>query len=166
MPKTLVFLMIGLFFGTGLGFLFAATSGAALDGHTHEPTNSAVNEPADHDHSAMSHDHSQLINTSGPVPTVALVFHPDGPQSRNMEIRLENFAFDPVAVNGKHVEGYGHAHVYVNDTKLARVYGPWVHLEALPPGTHEVRVTLNSNNHSQLAVNGQPIEATATLVIE
>lgn len=166
MPKTLTFLIIGLFFGTGLGFLFAATSGAQLEGHSHGAENSAVHDHSAHDHSGMDHDHSKLTEVTGPAPSINLVFHPDGAQSRNLEIEVENFTFDPVAVNGEHVEGRGHAHVYINNIKIARAYGSWMHLEALPLGTHEVRVTLNSNDHSQLAIGGTPVEAVATVVIE
>ncbi|MEL7254150.1 MAG: hypothetical protein AAGL23_08235 [Pseudomonadota bacterium] len=162
MPKTVIFLIIGLFFGTGLGFLFAATG----EMQHHGATDASVHDHSAHDHSAMGHDHSKLTDVTGPAPSIALVFHPDGPQSRNLEMQVENFTFDPVAVNDAHVDGRGHAHVYINDIKIARAYGPWMHLEALPVGTHEVRVTLNANDHSQLAVDGAPIEATATLVIE
>ncbi len=35
MQKPLMFLVIGLFFGFGLGFLFAAANGVTLDGHDH-----------------------------------------------------------------------------------------------------------------------------------
>lgn len=166
MPKTLTFLIIGLFFGTGLGFLFAATGNSQMQDHAMGATDSAVHDHSAHDHAAMDHDHSKLTEVSGPVPSVNLVFHPDGKQSRNLEMQVENFSFDPVAVNGAHIEGRGHAHVYINNIKIGRAYGPWMHLEALPFGTHQVRVTLNANDHSQLAVDGAPVEATATLVIE
>lgn len=166
MPKTLTFLIIGLFFGTGLGFLFAATGSSQMHEHAMGPTDSAVHDHSAHDHAAMGHDHSALTEVTGPAPSITLVFHPDGKQSRNLEMQVENFTFDPIAVNGPHIEGRGHAHVYINDIKMGRAYGPWMHLEALPIGTHDVRVTLNANDHSQLAVDGQPIEAVATLVIE
>ncbi|MEM7732740.1 MAG: hypothetical protein AAF280_08155 [Pseudomonadota bacterium] len=164
MPKTVIFLIIGLFFGTGLGFLFAATGEMQHQGAG--ATDRSVHDHSAHDHTATGHDHSKRTDVTGPAPTIALVFHPDGPQSRNLEMQVENFAFDPEAVNEAHIEGRGHAHVYINDIKIARAYGPWIHLEALPIGTHQVRVTLNANDHSQLAVAGQPVEATATLVIE
>lgn len=165
MPKTLTFLIIGLFFGTGLGFLLAATSGTTGD-HAMGASDSAVHDHAAHSHGAMDHDHSKLTEVTGPVPTLTLTLHPDGRQSRNLEMQVEHFTFDPVAVNGDHVAGRGHAHVYINDIKIGRAYGSWMHLEALPIGTHELRVTLNSNDHSQLAVDGAPIEATTTVVIE
>ncbi len=165
MPKTIIFLIIGLVFGAGLGFVLAASTGVQPADHA-GATDASVHDHSAHDHAAMGHDHSKLTEVTGPAPTISLTFHPDGPQSRNMEMQVKNFAFDPVAVNGAHIEGRGHAHIYINDIKIGRAYGPWVHLEALPFGTHEVRVTLNANDHSQLAVDGTPIEAVATLTIE
>ncbi len=163
MPKTFIFLVIGLFFGFGGGFLVAATTGSQLQGHDHGPE---VHDHAAHDHGESGHDHTELTEAGDPAPRLSIALHPDGAQSRNLEIRVENFAFDPEAVNGTHIPGRGHAHVYVDGVKLGRAYGPWYHLSALPVGEHEVRVTLNANDHTQLAVEGEPIEATETLVIE
>lgn len=155
MPKTFAFLIIGLFFGTGLGFLLAATSGAQMEAHDHSA----------HDH-GKSHDHAALTEVTGPVPELAVTLHPDGLQSRNLHIEASNFAFAPEAVNGAPVPGQGHAHIYVNDIKIARIYAPWFHLDALPKGTHEIRVTLNANDHSQLAASGKPLETTTQVTIE
>ncbi|MDM8164432.1 hypothetical protein [Roseovarius sp.] len=165
MPKTFIFLIIGLFFGTGAGFLLAASTGAQVEGHAH---GADVHDHSAHDHGegTEGHDHSQLTEAEGPAPELSIAFHPDGAQSRNLEIIVQNFTFDPQAVNGAHVPGHGHAHVYVNGVKIARAYAPWFHLSALPVGEHEVRVTLNANDHTQLAVEGEPIEVTETLVIE
>jgi hypothetical protein len=129
---------------------------------------------AAHDHSAhdhgqgdmSGHDHSTLTEAVTPAPTLTLRVLPDSKQSRNLHIETTNFTFDPEGVNGPHKLGHGHAHVYINGIKQPRAYGPWMQLDALPVGTHEVRVTLNANDHSQLATNGQPIEATTTLVID
>lgn len=163
MPKTFIFLIIGLFFGTGFGFLLSAATGTSLSGHSH---GAEVHDHSAHDHGEGAHDHSKLIGAEDPAPELSVVLHPDGPQSRNLEIVTRNFTFDPGAVNGEHIPGHGHAHVYVNGVKIARAYAPWFHLSALPVGEHELRVTLNANDHSQLAVEGEPIEVTETLVIE
>lgn len=162
MPRIFVFLIIGLFFGTGFGFLLAASTGSELKGHDHGT--SVAHDHSAHDHSAAAH--ARITEVTGPAPTVALTLHPESAQSRNIEIATTNFTFAPEQVNGTHAEGYGHAHIYINGVKLARVYGSWVHLEALPVGTHEIKVTLNANDHAQLAVNGQPVEDVKTLVIE
>ena len=166
MPKTFVFLIIGLFFGTGLGFLVAASTGAELAGHDHG--GKAVHDHTAHDHGDGTHDaaHDTLTEAGIPAPELTLMLHPDGAQSRNLHIGITNFEFAPEAVNGPHVPGQGHAHIYVNGVKVARAYGPWMQLDALPKGEHTIRVTLNANDHTQLAVDGEPIEATAQVVIE
>ncbi|QIE46924.1 hypothetical protein G5B38_16135 [Pseudohalocynthiibacter aestuariivivens] len=171
MPKTFMFLIIGLFFGAGFGFLLAATSGAELTGHAH-------GTDAAHDHNAHDHGdgtgdmdadhamHGQLVEAEAPVPDLMLHVLPDGPQSRNLHIMVSNFVFAPQNVNGDHVPGQGHAHVYVDGVKQPRAYSPYVHLQALPKGTHEIRVTLNANNHGQLAVDGVALTAETTITIE
>ncbi|MRU15877.1 hypothetical protein FDP25_10610 [Roseovarius sp. A21] len=167
MPRTFIFLLIGLFFGTGLGFLVAASTGAQLEGHEH--TGDTAHDHAAHDHGQgdiSGHDHSKLTEAGTPTPTLALSIHPDSDQSRNLHIETSNFTFDPAGVNGPHEPGHGHAHIYINGVKQPRAYSPWAQLNALPIGTHEVRVTLNANDHSQLAIDGTPIEATTTIEIE
>ncbi len=158
MQKPVLLLVIGLIFGIGLGFLLghAAGMGAQPD---------MVHDHAAHDHGGGM-DHSQLTDVTGTPPTLTLSLHPDGPQSRNLHISVANFKFSPEGVNGPHVPGEGHAHIYVNDVKVARAYGPWMQLQALPKGTHKVRVTLNANDHSHLAIDGAPIEAMTELTIE
>ena len=158
MPRSVILLAIGLVLGIGFGFLLGAGTGRPM------PDNAV------HDHSA--HDHGQgsgpqeMTETTPPHPKLVLAMHPDGPQSRNLHIGVTGFAFAPEAVNGPHVPGQGHAHIYVNDIKIARAYGPWIQLSALPKGTHTVRVTLNANDHSQLATGGIPIEASTEITID
>ena len=52
----------------------------------------------------------------------------------------------------------GHAHIYVNDVKY-RHYSPYFHLSnnLLKKGENEIKVTLNSNDHSHLMANGMPL---------
>lgn len=166
MPKTFVFLIIGLFFGTGLGFLVAASSGAKLEGHDHNDPAHHVGMTGDHGsdaHAGMNHD--TLTETNGTI-SLALTLHSDGANSRNLQIETTDFAFSPETVNGPHVPGQGHAHVYVNGVKIARAYSPWMQVTGLAKGENVIRVTLNANDHTQLAVDGTPVEGTITVTIE
>ena len=171
MRKTFMFLVIGLFFGTGFGFLLAASSGAELTGHDHG--SNAAHDHAAHDHGGADMDahaghagHGMMVDAGSPAPTIMLNVLPDGPQSRNMHIMTQHFVFSAQNVNGAHVQGEGHAHVYVNGVKQPRAYSPYVHLDALPKGTHDVRVTLNANDHGHLAIDGAPIMAETQITIE
>jgi hypothetical protein len=107
------------------------------------------------------HDHGKVIDyPAGPeAPAVDFKLLPDPVGGWNLHIQTTNFIFRPEQVNGANMPGAGHAHVYVNGRKLARIYGPWTHLAKLPPRPFVLRVTLNANDHSGLAVGGVPLVA-------
>jgi len=62
------------------------------------------------------------------------------------------------------VAGEGHAHLYLDGEKVARVYGRWFHIPEPGPGAHSVRVTLNANSQD-LVINGEVIADTETFSI-
>lgn len=83
----------------------------------------------------------------------------------NVRIDTTGFVFAPRSVNGDHVPGEGHAHIYVDGVKVGRVYGPWFFLGGLAAGEHEVRVTLTSNAHQPYVADGEPAEATVVVTV-
>lgn len=117
-----------------------------------------------HDHSTHTHDTRDLAGENN-IPSVALVMHEDLKSGWNAQIVLTDFVFAPERASTEHVEGEGHAHIYVDGVKLNRVYGEWYYLGDLPPGEHEVMVQLSSNDHKELVVEGMPIAATTTIVV-
>lgn len=108
------------------------------------------------------HPH-EMLEVEGVVPTVTLMATKDSVSGWNLHIMTTDFTFSPEQVGGVHVVGRGHAHVYVNGEKVARVYGPWYHLGALSVGHHEVSVTLNANSHETLAYEGRIIKDVVTV---
>ena len=78
----------------------------------------------------------------------------------------EGWRWTPDNVDGDHVPGEGHAHIYVDGVKIDRVYGPeattWRTLE---PGERQIRVTLNANSHEELTYNGKSVEAVAVVAV-
>lgn len=82
----------------------------------------------------------------------------------NVHIMTDGFRWAPENVNGADAPGEGHAHIYVDGIK-DRVYGSYYYINPLEPGSHHVRVTLNTNTHSELTVNGFAVEATAMVVV-
>lgn len=106
------------------------------------------------------HHHDQVdVSTFPAIPTVTLDVEPDPVSGYNVHVRTENFRWAPDNVNGKDRPGEGHAHLYVNGERVARLYGPWYHLDGLEPGDHTIRVTLNSNSHADLVLDGEPVAA-------
>lgn len=149
MGRPILMLFIGLFFGSGLGVVFAAGQGLTLNGHDH----------GSHDHGDAAHAamHAETVEVPGAALTVEAT--PDPVGGYNLHLLPRGFAFAPAAAGGAHVPGQGHAHVYVDGVKLGRLYGDWVHI----PTGGEVRVTLNANDHRALASGGHPVEARLTL---
>ena len=125
----------------------------AHDGHAHGPDAHADTR------AAMSHE--PLESEIPVIVAIATDVEDGGGVNVHIGTRLWNWA--PRNVNGAHIPGEGHAHIYVDGEKLNRVYGPYYHIPALSPGAHEIRVTLNANSHNDLTLNGEPIEATATV---
>lgn len=121
---------------------------------SHATSHMAQEHGAHHDHAAMSG-----IEVTEPAPALAVVAYPDEVSGWNIHIQTRHFRFAPEAVNQDHREGEGHAHVYVDGKKWARVYGAWYHLSLPSDAPHTLRVELNANTHAPLLNQGQPIEA-------
>ncbi|MEO9826425.1 MAG: hypothetical protein ABJF50_18645 [Paracoccaceae bacterium] len=171
MNRAVAMLLIGLIFGGGIGFTIAAGAGVTLDGHDHS-AHLADEEGGAVDHAAMghdmsdmeTHDHDTVITLAeGPdAPTLDIEVSKDG-AGWNLRVVTTNFTLRPERIGAAHVAGEGHGHVYLNGIKQARIYGEWYHIPSVPAGEVELRVTLNSNDHSALAVGETPLEATMTL---
>lgn len=92
--------------------------------------------PADQGAKAMVHEsadagHSHAVRDvadAASVPEVSHLVFPDAVDGYNIQILTRNFRFTPSAINGAVEDNTGHAHVYVNGTKVMRVYSEWVHL--------------------------------------
>jgi hypothetical protein len=162
MNRPLALLLIGLVFGGGIGFVLAAANGVTLDGHDH-----AMDHGMDHGqagmHAGMDHDHSELVAAEGAAPTLSAKITPDPVSGWNLHLMTTDFTFAPASAGGPHVNGEGHAHVYANGQKIVRVYGPWVHIDHLPEGDVNLLVTLNTNDHRTISVNGSAVEAVLTV---
>jgi hypothetical protein len=113
----------------------------------------------------MPHDHDQTIAIPAgqALPTVKLVVVPDAIAGWNMEIQLTNFTFNPAQVNQSSKTTEGHAHLLLNDRKVARIYGTWNHIPKLPQGKNVLKVVLLTNQHETLTANGQPIVGEVTI---
>lgn len=161
MNTGLPLLVIGLIFGGGIGFTLAAANGITLDGHDHGAHGVAGH--GDMDHGGESHGELLSLAPSASAPSLAIAAMADPMSGHNLHIMVENFTFSPENASLAHVEGEGHAHVYINGEKLGRFYGPWVHLDGLPGGEVVVEVTLNANDHRELAVGDVPLRASVTI---
>ena len=164
MNRALALFAIGLLFGGGIGFTFAAGYGLRFEGHDHA-------DPAQHGagidtvaHAAMHANPFEV--PAADAPAIALRLTPDAVSGYNLQIETRNFTFAPERASAANVTGEGHAHLYVNGEKIARLYAPWAHIASLPAGEVEIAVTLSTNDHRPIAVDGTPVAARQTLVVE
>jgi hypothetical protein len=150
MDRRLSMLLIGLVFGGGIGFTIAAGNSVTFDGHDHATGHGG----GGHDHSAIT---SIDLPASDTAPTLAAQIFKDQASGWNLKIEKTNFTFAPQNASKVDVTGEGHAHLYVNGDKTARLYADWFHIDHLPEGDVLIEVALNSNDHSQLSVDGVPL---------
>ena len=113
--------------------------------------------------SGAAHKHAPDPIEAGGDMSVAMQVELDAKGGYNVRIVPTGFVFTPENVNGDHVEGEGHAHLYVDGEKIARVYGEWFHLDALSAGEHSIDATLNANTHAEYAIEGKTVGAGVTL---
>lgn len=137
--------------------LFALTS---LTAYAHDPS--------DHHHgSGAGHAHTPVtVPDDLPVPTIDIAVIKDAMSGWNLHILTTHFRWAPEFASGPVFPGEGHAHLYINGVKVARLYGAWFHIDHLDPGLNEIRVTLNANNHGEYLYQGKPIEATVMVEVE
>lgn len=111
------------------------------------------------------HDHANMagIEAGQPLPKLKVQALADTVSGWNIHIQVDNFRFAPEHVNQDHQPGEGHAHIYVDGQKVARVYGPWYHLSLNGQPAQQLRVELNANTHAPLLHQGKPIAATVSL---
>ena len=146
-----LFLLIGLATGYYIGAYGAATNESL-------PTGEAV--------PSTMHTHPTVaVDQTKPVPTVTIEATKDEKDGYNLHLLTTNYRFTPEAVNTEPVSNTGHAHLYVNGVKIARVYSDWFNLSAadMQEGENLIEVTLNANDHSEWMLNDQHISATTTL---
>ena len=106
-----------------------------------------------------------IVGEGEPAPDVALSIArtPEGVQ---IGIDARDFTFSRDLLGLYHVPGMGHGHLYVGGLKLGRLFEPSATIGALPPGEHVVRVTLNTNDHRAYVVDGVPVTASTTIVVD
>lgn len=142
----LTIIVLGI--GIGLHFSMKSTSSHAA---THLNTES---------HSTMNHGLLDISSDSIIPQIQKLKITKDPISGWNLNFQTAHFQFTPENASTKHEHGKGHAHLLINGKKVARLYANWFHIPELEYELNEVEVTLNSNTHAVLAIDGNPISTT------
>lgn len=104
---------------------------------------------------AMSHE-KVVLTSESLSPSVVIHAKKDLVGGWNLHFEVTNFKFTPQKVGLEDIMNEGHAHLYVNGVKVARVYSEWFHL-SLPKGENKIRVSLNTNGHKDYYINEKPV---------
>lgn len=150
-------LVIAMIVGFGVGFAFGNNTGTqakalefAIGGVSIEATPDA---------------HGQLFVTKDQLPVGGIALEKDQMQGWNLQVDVDNFEFTPRDLYSDSSPNSGHAHVYVNDVKVARLYSPDFHIGYLPEGEHEIIVRFSTNNHEEIWFDGKVFEMSAPVTV-
>lgn len=110
-------------------------------------------------------DEKIILTDVEEAPTVKINVFPDPVGGYNVRLSTQRFVFAPQNSGKEDVTGEGHAHLYVDGIKIARVYGEWFHIPGLATGTRVIRASLNGNSHAAYYLNQEPIADTVTITV-
>ena len=139
---------IGAVFTGLIGFLIAGANNVTFAGHHHP--NIELFKLAGHnsiDNRSEFHENSILLIETDLRPTIEATLQKDPISGFNLQLVTSNFKFSPELAGLKHTNGMGHAHLFIDGHKTARIYNNWYHIKEIPHGSKELMVTLNSNGH-------------------
>jgi len=126
--------------------------------------------PVEHAHAAQHHQ-TQAVPANALPPEVSLQTVKDAMSGFNLSLTLKNYQLMlPVddlaqATVVDNASLSGHAHLYINDKKIQRIYGRFVHIPKtlLKAGENTIRVTLNNHNHANWSLDGKVVQSELTL---
>lgn len=137
--------------GVFLGAYFSSISNA----QHHEFDNSGLTP-----HSSMEHGVIDITNDSVHPEIKKLTVIKDPMSGWNLLLETENFRFTPQNASNSHIPGEGHAHLYINGKKVARLYSNWFHIPNFKEDKNEIKVTLNANSHAVFMLNNSSVSKT------
>lgn len=127
----------------------------------------------DHTHETMddNDDHAAhtayMVPSGSPVPAIDISVTEDIKGGYNLQINTKNFSFTPEKSSQEHVANEGHAHLYIDDIKITRIYGDsfFIPEDWLTSGENTIVVSLNTNDHMEYTYGNQPISDSETIVV-
>ena len=120
----------------------------------------------DMDETEGGHSHGEAFDVdAATAPTIDVVLVDDPAGGWNLRLETTNFRFAPENVSTDHVDGEGHAHLYIDGERHGRIYGEWYQVPGLTEGEHTLRVELSTNDHRTYAVDGQPVDDSVTVTV-
>ena len=105
------------------------------------------------------HEGLEVSNLKGAkIPEIDGSIRRDSTGSWMLKIVTNHFSFEPEKLGLDDLGiNEGHAHLYINGNKKSRIYSHYYDIGILKPGIYNVKVTLNTNSHKRLMINGKEI---------
>lgn len=159
--KTHLIPLVTLIFGVVIGTQI--TTHTSQNSQKHDmpaPTETVMQKALD------AHSHVERpIDPTLPIPSANITLYPDTKGGYNLHIALTNFTVTPKDAGAASKANEGHMHIYVNGTKVGRMYGEWIYLPAdlFTKDSNQVDVTLNTNDHADWMHEGKHIGDSATV---
>lgn len=137
--------MLGAVLVAGAGCTTTSTTNTNTAAANANVTTVAVDDTADAEADVVVDDANTAIEILSPVNgvTVASTF--------DVTVDITDFTLAPDAVEGANVEGEGHYHVFVDGEYVVAGVAETATLADLAVGEHEIYVSLQNNDHSNLA---------------
>ena len=99
--------------------------------------------------------------TQDVAPQASLEIQKDPTGGFNVHVKTTNFTWRPEMASMKHVQGEGHAHVFLDGRKIMRIYNEWFHLNtfqfATRSGEQLLSVEFVGNDHAPYTIQGSPV---------
>jgi len=119
----------------------------------------------------MKHKHSPLeLPESAYTPQLNISITADDMSGYNLNLDTSQFQLESPRNIGNTPKGVveGHGHLYVNGTKIQRIYGTDVHIPGkhFKKGMNQISVTLNSHDHRVWQKEGKAILSTVFINTE
>jgi hypothetical protein len=114
-----------------------------------------------HDEPSGDHAHGDMQSLEwdgGTLPELSISVTGDSAQGWTVATSITNFTLTGSDASD-HVPGQGHAHIWVDGRVFTMISEPTVVIPILDPGTHEIMVTLSSNDHMDYVHDGEPLMA-------
>ena len=154
---------IGFIFSGLIGFMIAGANNVTFDGHKHNMDHLDTAYHGGKTSHSETHAEPIAIPKNGLEPSIKAELQIDPVSGFNLHLITSNFVFAPESTGLKHKDGKGHAHLYIDEHKIARLYNSWFHIDTIPEDAKQMRITLYSNDHRPFMADNKIISAVIEL---
>ncbi len=122
---------------------------------------------------SMHHHQTREIAANTQIPVLTLSASIDANSGINLKLLIKDYQLGAPGDNETniYVDGkpliQGHAHLFINGVKIQRIYGQDLHVpqHLFSTGVNKILVSLNSHQHHNWTISGEPITSMLSLTL-